>query len=154
MGDDGPGVPAPAGRPKEQEIAVPARPAATAVAVAAAGSAAAAFGALYLLTENPPGRAMATAVGVAGCAAITLGTGFIFYGSRPRPAGDVQTRWMGATVARFMAVPALGLSIYFFLPSGGQFAVLATLGTYLACLAAETATVAWMVNRSLERPRT
>ena len=138
----------------EQEIAVPPRPAAAAVLLGAAAAAGATFAALFLLAENPPGRAAVTALGVVGAAAITLATGFIFYGARPRPAGDVQTRWMGATVARFMAIPALGLSIYFFLPSGGQFAVLATLGTYLACLAAETATVAWMVNRSLERPRT
>ena len=105
-----------------------------------------------MCSSDLPGAWVPAAVGVVGCTALTVGTGFLFYGSRPRPAGDVQTRWMGATVARFLTVPVLCVSIYFFLPSGGQFAVLATVGTYLACLAAETATVVRTVNRSLEQP--
>ena len=133
---------------------MPARGPVTAVVVAGAIAGAGAAAALALLAENPPGRGLATALGVAGTVAITAGTGFLFYGARPRPAGDVQTRWMGATVARFMAIPILCVSIYFFLPAGGQFAVLAAVGTYLACLAAETATVAWTVNRSLDQPPT
>lgn len=134
---------------REQEIRVPARGPAVAIVLAGALAGGAAAGLLAVLAENPPGRGLATAVGVVGVTAITLASGFIFYSPRNRPAGDVQTRWMGATVARFMAVPALCISIYFFLPAGGQFAVLAAVGTYLACLAAETATVAWSVNRSL-----
>lgn len=137
---------------REQEIRVPARGPVTAVLVAGALAGAAVAASLAFLTENPPGRGLATALGVAGTVAITAGSGFLFYGARPRPAGDVQTRWMGATLVRFMAIPILCVSIYFFLPAGGQFAVLAAVGTYLACLAAETATVARTVNRSLEQP--
>ena len=140
----------------EQEIRVPARGPALAIVLAGALAGGAAAGLLAVLAENPPGRGLATAVGVVGVTAITLASGFIFYSPRTRPAGrvrgDVQTRWMGATVARFMAIPVLCVSIYFFLPAGGQFAVLAAVGTYLACLAAETATVAWSVNRSLNEP--
>jgi len=139
-------------RPREQEISVPCWPAAIAVLAGGAVAGAGAVVAMSLATENPPGRALATGVAVAGSTAITLASGLIFYGSRPRPAGDVQTRWMGATVARFMAVPALAISIHFFLPAGGQFAVLAAVGAYLACFAAETATVARLVNRRLDRP--
>lgn len=135
---------------REQRIRVPARGPAAAVVAAGIASGLASAAALAILSENPPGRGLAAAVGVCGACAVTLASGFLFYSGRSRPAGDVQTRWMGATVARFMAIPLLGLSIYFFLPAGGQFAVLATVGTYLACLAAETATVAWTVNRSLD----
>ena len=120
--------------------------------MAGTASGVAAAGLLAVLSENPPGRGAATAVGVVGASAVTLATGFLFHGAVSRPAGDVQTRWMGAAVARFMAIPLLCLSIYFFLPAGGQFAVLAAAGTFLACLAAETATVAWTVNRSLGQP--
>jgi hypothetical protein len=138
---------------QEQEIAVPAVPAVVSVSVAGAAAAAVAFAGLGFLAENPPGRALATGLGVGGAFAITLASGFLFYGSRPRPAGDVQNRWLGATVARFLGVPCLAVSIYFFLPAGGQYAVLATVGTHLACLAAETATVVRMVNQGLDRPR-
>lgn len=139
---------------REQEIRVPARAPALAIVVAGVAAGVATAAALALLAENPPGRGAAAALGVGGATAITLASGFLFYSARARPAGDVQTRWMGATLARFMAVPLLCVSIYFFLPAGGQFAVLATVGTYLACLAAETATVAWTVNRSLDQPPT
>ncbi|MFM9145602.1 MAG: hypothetical protein ACKORL_09655 [Phycisphaerales bacterium] len=146
-------APRPPGSPRrEQEIVVPPLPAALSVLAAGLACGAVAAVGVAVAAENPPGRATATGLGVAGSTAITLATGFSFYGSRPRPAGAVQTRWMGATVARFMAIPALAISIHFFLPAGGLFAVLAAVGAYLGCFAAETATVAWLVNRRLDRP--
>ncbi|MEI6474435.1 MAG: hypothetical protein WCO75_03490, partial [Planctomycetota bacterium] len=133
---------------KEQEIRIAARLPAIGIVVATLISAAAALIAVRL-AEIPSGAVLHTLLGVVGTGLLTLGTGFIFYSPRFRPAGDCSTRWMGATLARFMAIPLLCVSIYFSLPEGGQFAVLATVGSYLACLAAETALVAWTVNRSL-----
>lgn len=147
-----PGEGAPVSERREQEIRVPARGPVIAVLLAGLVAGGAAAAALAILAENPPGRGLATGLGVSGTVAVTAGSGFLFYGARPRPAGDVQTRWMAATLARFVAIPLLCVSIYFYLPAGGQFAVLAAAGTYLACLAAETATVAWSVNRSLDQP--
>lgn len=148
--------PAPS-RPREQEIRIPAGPPAWGIVAATALAAAVTALSLRLLAadgaatlaENPGSPALPAFLGVVGSGIVTLATGFIFYGARPRPAGDCATRWMGATVARFLAIPLLCVSIYFSLPAGGQFAVLASVGTYLACLAVETATVAWTVNRSL-----
>jgi len=133
---------------KEQEIRIAARLPAIGIVVATLISAAAALAAIRL-AEIPSGAVVPTLLGVVGTGVLTLGTGFIFYSPRFRPAGDCGTRWMGATVVRLMAIPLLCISIYFSLPEGGQFAVLATVGSYLACLAAETALVAWTVKRSL-----
>ena len=134
--------------PKEQEIRIAPRLPVIGILIATIASAAASMAAARI-AEIPSEAVLPALLGVFGTGLLTLGTGFIFYSPRLRPAGDCSTRWMGATVARFMAIPILCVSIYFSLPEGGQFAVLATVGSYLACLAAETASVAWTVNRSL-----
>lgn len=139
--------------PKEQEIAIPAGPvlkgvvAVTVVAVLAAAGAS-------QLAEDPRTMTVATTLGALGAGVATALSALIFVSATPRPASICGSMWLGATLVRFVAVPGVCLSIYWSAPSVGLAAVLATVGTYLACLAVETATVVRIVHRSLpETPR-
>ena len=73
----------------------------------------------------------------------------LFTSATPRPASVCGSLWLGATLARFVVVPGVCLLVYWSAPSAGMTPVLAVVGTYLACLAAETATVVRIVHRSL-----
>ena len=139
--------------PKEQEIAIPAGPvlkgvvAVTVVAVLAAAGAS-------QLAYDPRTMTVATTLGALGAGVATALSALIFVSATPRPASICGSMWLGATLVRFVAVPGVCHSIYWSAPSVGLAAVLATVGTYLACLAVETATVVRIVHRSLpETPR-
>ena len=139
--------------PKEQEIAIPATPILKAIAVVTAVAVAAAVGASQL-AEDARTMAIATGLGALGAGVVTGLSALVFVSATPRPASICGSMWLGATLIRFVAVPGVCLSIYWSAPSVGSAAVLATVGSYLACLAAETATVVRIVHRSLpETPR-
>lgn len=139
--------------PKEQEIAIPAAPVLKGIAVVTALAVAVAVGASQL-AEDPRTMATATGLGALGAGVVTALSALVFVSATPRPASICGSMWLGATLIRFAAVPGVCLSIYWSAPSVGLAAVLATVGTYLACLAAETATVVRIVHRSLpETPR-
>ena len=139
--------------PKEQEIAIPAAPVLKGIAIVTAVAAAVAVGASQL-AEDARTMAIATGLGALGAGVVTGLSALVFASATPRPASICGSMWLGATLIRFVAVPGVCLSIYWSAPSVGLAAVLATVGTYLACLAAETATVVRIVHRSLpETPR-
>ena len=139
--------------PTEQEIAIPAAPILKAIGVVTAVAVAAAVGASQL-AEDAGATAAATSLGALGAGVVTALSALVFVSATPRPASICGSMWLGATLIRFVAVPGVCLSIYWSAPSVGLAAVLATVGTYLACLAAETATVVRIVHRSLpETPR-
>jgi hypothetical protein len=108
----------------------------------------AALGASQLAAE-PGAMALATGLGALGAGLATGLSALLFVSTTPRPASICGSMWLGATLIRFAAVPGVCLSIYWSAPSVGLVAVLATVGTYLACLAAETAMVVRIVHRSL-----
>jgi len=139
--------------PKEQEISIPAAPVLRGIAVVTALAVAVAVGASQL-AEDARTMALATGLGALGAGVVTSLSALVFVSATPRPASICGSMWLGATLIRFAAVPGVCLSIYWSAPSVGLAAVLATVGTYLACLAAETATVVRIVHRSLpETPR-
>ena len=134
--------------PKEQEIAIPPRPVLGAVlGVTVACTALAALGARW--TPDPAAALVPMAVGAAGAGAATGLSALLFASATPRPASICGSLWLGATLARFVVVPGVCLLVYWSAPSAGLTPVLAVVGTYLACLAAETATVVRIVHRSL-----
>lgn len=134
--------------PKEQEIAIPPRPVLGAVlAVAAVCTVAAAVAARW--TADPAAAALPMPVGAAGAGLATALSAALFTSATPRPASVCGSLWLGATLARFVVVPGVCLLVYWSAPSAGMTPVLAVVGTYLACLAAETATVVRIVHRSL-----
>lgn len=141
-------VPAPARRPMppEQEITVPFRPVLIATAIATVFSVA---GIVLLSSQTADPREMALVAGLGAAAAgvVSAGSARLFASEKPRPASLVGSLWLGATLIRFVLVPALCLSVYFAAPKVAFAAVLATCGSYLACLAAETAVVVRLVNR-------
>lgn len=134
--------------PKEQEIAIPPGPVMRWIAVVTAVGAVSASG-LSQLSAEPRAMTLATLAGVVGSGLITALSALVFVSAKPRPASLCGSLWLGATLIRFAAVPGLAVSIYFSTPSVGFAAVLATIGGYLACLAAETATVVRIVHGSL-----
>jgi hypothetical protein len=107
---------------------------------------------LSQLAAEPRAMTLATLAGVVGSGVITALSALLFVSAKPRPASLCGSFWLGATLIRFAAVPSLAVSIYFSTPSVGFAAVLATIGGYLACLAAETATVVRIVHGSLNAP--
>ena len=135
--------------PREQEIAIPAGPVLRWVGIVSAVGALAAAGFSQLAPE-PRAMTLATLAGVVGSGLITALSALLFVSAKPRPASLCGSMWLGATLIRFAAVPGLAVSIYFAAPSVGFAAVLATVGGYLACLAAETAAVVRIVHSSLQ----
>lgn len=139
--------------PKEQEIAIPAGPVVKGVVAVTVVAVLAAAGGSQL-AEDPRTMTVATTLGALGAGVVTALSALIFVSATPRPASICGSMWLGATLVRFVAVPGVCLSIYWSAPSVGLAAVLATVGSYLACLAVETATVVRIVHRSLpETPR-
>ena len=134
--------------PEEQEIAIPAGPVLKGVSWVTLASVLVAVGASQF-AEDPRTMALATGLGALGAGLATGLSALFFVSATPRPASICGSMWLGATLVRFAAVPGVCLSIYWFAPSVGLVAVLATVGTYLACLAAETAMVVRIVHRSL-----
>jgi len=142
-------APAPARTaPKEQEIAIPPGPVLRWIAIVT-GTGAVAAAALSQLSAEPRAMTLATLAGVVGSGLITALSALVFVSAKPRPASLCGSFWLGATLIRFAAIPGLAVSIYFSTPSVGFAAVLATIGGYLACLAAETTTVVRIVHGSL-----
>lgn len=142
-------APAPARTPpREQEIAIPPAPVLRWIGVVTAVGAVAAAG-LSQFSSEPRTMTLATLAGVVGSGLITALSALVFISAKPRPASLCGSFWLGATLIRFAAVPGLAVSIYFSTPSVGFAAVLATIGGYLACLAAETVTVVRIVHGSL-----
>jgi hypothetical protein len=141
-------VNAPKAPPPEQEIAIPPGPVLWAVGIVTVVAVLAALGASQLAAE-PGAMALATGLGALGAGLATGLSALLFVSTTPRPASICGSMWLGATLIRFAAVPGVCLSIYWSAPSVGLVAVLATVGTYLACLAAETAMVVRIVHRSL-----
>lgn len=86
--------------------------------------------------------------GVVSAATALLGVA-ILRPSVERPASDWMTAWLAATVARFLLTPLLAVSLYSALPLPGTPFLLAVAGTYLACLAVETAWLARSVGSAL-----
>lgn len=139
--------------PREQEIAIPPGPvlgSVGAVTVLAVGAAVVAS----RWASDPAGVGWPAGLGAAGAGAVTAASALLFASPRPRPASICGSFWLAATLVRFVAVPGVCLSVHWSAPSAGLVPVLATVGTYLACLAAETATVVRTVNRSLDQPPT
>ena len=134
--------------PKEQEIAIPAAPVLRAVAVVTAVAVGVAVAASQAAAD-PRTMALATGLGALAAGVVTGLSALLFASATPRPASICGSFWLGATLIRFVAVPGVCLSLHWFAPSVGLIAILATVGTYLACLAAETATVVRIVHRSL-----
>jgi hypothetical protein len=134
--------------PKEQEISIPPGPVLRAVAIVTVVAVLVAVGASQLAAE-PRAMALATGLGALGAGLATGLSALLFVSATPRPASIYGSFWLGATLLRFVAVPGVCLSLYWSAPSVGLVAVLATVGTYLACLAAETAMVVRIVHRSL-----
>ena len=134
--------------PPEQEIAIPPRPVLTAIAVATA-VAAAVVTVLAGMTQDPPLARWVMPLGSVAVGAITAGSALLFASATPRPASLCGSFWLAATLIRFVAVPGTCLFIYWSAPSVGLPAAVAAVGSYLACLAAETATVVRLVHRSL-----
>lgn len=135
--------------PKEQEIAIAPGPVLWAVGVATV----VAVGAVLVASRwasDPSGMAWAAGLGAAGAGVVTGASALFFTSARPRPASICGSFWLAATLVRFVAVPGVCLSVHWSAPSVGLAPVLATVGTYLACLAAETVTVVRSVHRSLE----
>jgi hypothetical protein len=139
--------------PREQDIAIPPAPVLRAVGITAAVCVLVAAGASRWV-PGTSGAAWAAGLG-AGAAGLVTGLSALFFASaRPRPASLCGSFWLAATLARFLLIPAVCLSIHWSAPEAGLTPVLATVGAYLACLAAETATVVRLVHRSLdETPR-
>jgi hypothetical protein len=134
--------------PKEQEVAIPPKPVLGAVlAVAAACTALAALGARW--TPDPAAATLPMAMGAAGAGIATALSAILFTSATPRPASICGSLWLGATLARFVVVPGVCLLVYWSAPTAGLTPVLAVVGTYLACLAAETVMVVRIVHRSL-----
>ena len=134
--------------PPEQEIAIPPGPVLWAVGIVTVVAVLAALGASQLAAE-PRTMALATGLGALGAGLTTGLSALLFVTATPRPASICGSMWLGATLIRFAAVPGVCLSIYWSAPSVGLVAVLVTFGTYVACLAAETAVVVRIVHRSL-----
>lgn len=139
---------APKAPPPEQEIAIAPAPVLRAVGIVTVVAVLVALGASQLAAE-PRTMALATGLGALGAGLATGLSALLFVSATPRPASICGSMWLGATLIRFAAVPGVCLSIYWSAPSVGLVAVLATVGTYLACLAAETAMVVRIVHRSL-----
>ncbi len=135
--------------PKEQEIAIPPGPVILAVGLATAVAVGAALAASRWAAD-PSSMAWAAGLGAAGAGVVTGASALFFTSAKPRPAGLCGSFWLAATLVRFVAVPGVCLSVHWSAPSVGLAPVLATVGTYLACLAAETAVVVRLVHRSLE----
>jgi hypothetical protein len=139
--------------PKEQEISIPAGPVLTGVALVTVASVVIAVGASQL-AQDPRAMATATGLGALGAGLATGLSALFFVSATPRPASICGSMWLAATLVRFVAVPAVCLSIYWSARSVGIAPVLATVGTYLGCLAVETAVVVRIVLRSPpETPR-
>lgn len=134
--------------PPEQEIAIPPRPVILAIVVACAVSAALGA-ALAELTPDPSVARWVMPLGSLAVGTVTAASALLFVTAMPRPAGLCGSFWLGATLIRFVAVPGICLFIYWSAPSVGLPAAVAAVGSYLACLAAETATVVRLVHRSL-----
>lgn len=139
--------------PKEQEISIPAGPVLKGVALVTVAAVVVAVGASQL-AQDPRTMAIACGLGALGAGLATGLSALFFVSATPRPASICGSMWLGATLVRFVAVPAVCLSIYWSARSVGIAPVLATVGTYLACLAVETATVVRTVLHSPpETPR-
>lgn len=139
--------------PREQDIAIPPAPVLRAVGITAVACVLVTVGAARW-APDPSGVGWAAGLG-AGAAGLVTGLSALFFASAtPRPASLCGSFWLAATLARFVLIPAVCISIHWSAPEAGLAPVLATVGAYLACLAAETATVVRLVHRSLdETPR-
>ena len=148
-----PAAPAPSAAPrpappKEPELTLRPRPvllSVTFATVAAAGISllAAAW------TPDPATARWAMPVGALAVGVITALSALLFVSASPRPASLCGSMWLGATLIRFVAVPGTCLFIYWYAPSVGLAAAVSTVGSYLACLAAETVAVVRQAHRSL-----
>lgn len=132
--------------PPEAEITVAHPPLVIATAICT-GVAVVAILALAPLMADPGQFSTFGALGAAGAGVLTTATARLFASGKPRPASSVGSAWLGATLMRFVLVPALCVSVYFAAPKVAWAAVLATLGSYLGCLAVETAMVVRQVHR-------
>ena len=134
--------------PKEQEITIAPRPVLSAIAlatVACCGVAVLAAG----WTADPSAARFAMPGGALAVGVITALSALLFVSTTPRPASLCGSFWLGATLIRFVAVPGTCLFIYWSAPSVGLAAAVSTVGSYLACLAAETVMVVRQAHRSL-----
>ena len=142
-------APAPrAGPPKEPELTLLPLPVLLSVAVATATAAGIAFLAAGW-TPDPPLARWAMPSGALAVGVITALSALLFVSPRPRPASLCGSLWLGATLIRFVAVPGTCLFVYWSAPSVGLAAAVSTVGSYLACLAAETVSVVRQAHRSL-----
>lgn len=133
--------------PKEQELTIPAGPVLRGVALVTLVAVLLAVGGSQF-AEDRRTMSLATGLGALGAGLATGLSALFFVSATPRPASICGAMWLGATLVRFVAVPAVCLSIYWSARSVGVAAILATVGTYLACLAVETSTVVRIVLRS------
>lgn len=148
MTDAAPTPAARPGPPKEPELRLLPRPVLLSVAVATAIATGIAFLAAGW-TPDPPTARWAMPTGALAVGVITALSALLFVSTRPRPAGLCGSLWLGATLIRFVAVPGTCLFVYWSAPSVGLAAAVSTVGSYLACLAAETVSVVRQAHRSL-----
>lgn len=113
--------------------------AAVAASVAAAGMAAA-FG----------GEAGAAAMGAATAGAVALLGTAILRPAESRAASDWMTLWLAATVVRLLLTPLAALLLYSALSPPRVEFLLSVAGSYLACLAVETAILARSAGRAYD----
>jgi hypothetical protein len=113
--------------------------------LATAVAASAASAGIGLAVGASPGAAGAGAA-VAGAVAL-LGT-VILRPSESRLASDWMTLWLAATVVRLLLTPLAALLLYFALSPPRVEFLLSVAGSYLACLAVETAILARSAGRA------
>ncbi len=147
------GVPTPASAPrpaplKEPELTLRPRPVLLSVTFATLAAAGIALLAASW-TPDPATARWAMPVGALAVGVITALSALLFVSATPRAASLCGSLWLGATLIRFVAVPGTCLFIYWSAPSVGLAAAVSTVGSYLACLAAETVAVVRQAHRSL-----
>jgi hypothetical protein len=144
MTADPPTTPATAAR--EPRFAVSAAALLGGVLAAAAGSAAAAA-----LVASAVGAEVGAALLGAGAAGVVALLGAaILRPARVRAVSDWLTLWLAATVARMLLTPLLAVLLYSALPLPAKAFFLAVAGSYLACLAVETAVLARSAGGALD----
>jgi hypothetical protein len=134
--------------PKEPELTLRPQPVLCSVAVATLLSAGIAWMAAAW-TPDPATARWAMPSGALAVGFITALSALLFVSPSPRPASLCGSLWLGATLIRFVAVPGTCLFVYWSAPSVGLAAAVSTVGSYLACLAAETVMVVRQAHRSL-----
>ena len=133
---------------REQRLTIPRLPLLMAVlgtGMICGGAAVVTVHYLQRAPDLPPALA-----GVAATTAMFLVGAALIASGKPRPASTLAAFWLGATILRLLGLMALGIPIYFAVPSGLAPFALGAGGAYLACLVAETASVARQALKSMD----